>query len=146
MVLQDYKIRIVELTVIRSRGEDSDTLQLSAHLMAAPLAASDAERYEYEAFEMTVRDLVFSDFLSFNVEQNSLEGVVVSQLKPGGLANISGLRPVDIIQRVNDQVVTSADDFSRFLAEIEAERPSEVVFFVWRFGQTLFINLRTDWP
>lgn len=136
----------VELTVIRPNSEDLDTLVLSTLLKAAPMAASDADQFEYEAFEMTVRNLVFSDFLNYNVEQNSLEGVVVYELQSGGLANISGLRPGDVIQRINDQIVSSTEDFSTYLTEIESERSSEVVFFVWRFGQTLFINVRTDWP
>jgi S1-C subfamily serine protease len=136
----------VELTVIRSDGEDLDTLKLSTLLKAAPMAASDADQFEYESFEMTVRNLVFSDFLNYNVEQNSLEGVVVSELLPGGLGLISGLRPADIIQRVNDQTVTGVEEFSDLLTAIESERPPEVVFFVWRFGKTMFVNLRTDWP
>jgi len=135
-----------ELTVIRPVGEQLDTLRLLTLLKAAPMAASDADRFEYEPFEMTARNLVFSDFLNYNVEQNSLEGVVVSELKPGGLANISGFRLGDVIQRINDQMVIGVDDFSSSLTAIESERPSEVVFFVWRFGKTLFINVRTDWP
>jgi len=134
------------LTVIRPVGERLDTLQLSALLKAAPMSASDADQFEYEPFEMTARNLVFSDFLNYNVEQNSLEGVVVSELKPGGLANISGLRLGDVIQSINDQMVVGVDDFSSFLNAIESERSSEVVFFVWRFGKTLFVNVRTDWP
>ena len=135
----------VELGLFRPGDHRLDTLRLLAVLQAAPLAASDAEDYESETLELTVRDLVFSDFLNFNVEQGSLSGVVVAELRPGGLANISGLRPGDVIQRVNDQAVDSVADFSLLLADIESERPSEVVFFVWRFGQTMFVNVRTDW-
>jgi len=136
----------VELGVIRPVGDGLDTLNLLAVLTAAPLAASDAEDFEYEPFEFTVRDLVFSDFIGFNVEQNSLNGVVVAELKPGGLAAISGLYPGDVIQRINDRNVISVEEFTEKMATVEAQRPSEVVFFVWRFGQTMFVNLRTDWP
>lgn len=136
----------VELEVLRPTGDRLDSLRLPAVLKAAPLAASDAEEYEFEAFELTVRNMVFSDFLNYNVEQNTLEGVVVSGLKPGGLANVSGLRPADIVQRVNDQVISSVDDFSRYMTSLEETKPTEVIFFVWRFGQTMFVNVKTDWP
>jgi S1-C subfamily serine protease len=90
--------------------------------------------------------MVFSDFLNYNLEQNSIQGVVVSELNPGGLAAISGLHPTDVIQRINDQSVGSVDEFENYLASIEEERPPEIVFFVWRYGQTMFVNLKTDWP
>jgi S1-C subfamily serine protease len=135
----------VELAVVRPTEAGLDSLTLLAVLKAAPLAASDAENYEYEPFELTVRNLVFSDFLNYNLGQDALTGVVVSELRPGGLAAIAGLRPADVIQRVNDQAILSVDDFSAYLATVEAEKPAELVFFVWRFGKTLFVNVKTDW-
>lgn len=136
----------IELAVVRPIEDRLDSLKLLAILKAAPLAASDAESYEYEAFELTVRNLVFSDFLNYNLGQNALTGVVVSELRPGGLAAIAGLRPADVIQRANDQAILSVDDFSAYLTAVEAEKPAEMVFFVWRFGKTMFVNLKTDWP
>jgi serine protease Do len=137
----------VSLGVLRPRDDGApDTVQMTALLTAAPLAASDAAEFEYSPFEMTVRDLVFSDYIGFNVEQNSLTGVVVTEITPGGLANISGLYPGDVITRVNDMAVSSTEEFSTQMAALEAERPAEIVFFVWRFGQTLFIHVRTEWP
>jgi serine protease Do len=135
----------VELGVYRPSPDGLDSLRLVAVLSAAPLAASDAEEFEFEPFEFTVRDLVFSDFLNYNIEQSSLEGVVVAELKPGGLAAIGGLRPGDVIQRVNDRDVSSVAEFELYFDELEAERPTEVILFLWRFGQTLFVNVKTDW-
>ena len=135
----------VELGVYRPADEGLDSLKLTAVLAAAPLAASDADEYEFEPFEFTVRNLVFSDFLNYNIEQNSIQGVVVTELKPGGLAAIGGLRPGDVIQRVNDRDVAAVEDFGAYLEAVEKEKPSEVVLFVWRFGQTLFVNVKTDW-
>jgi serine protease Do len=135
----------VSLGVYRRSETQLDTLLLRTELAAAPMAASDADEFEFEPFEMTVRDLVFSDFLTYNIDQNSLEGVVVTELSQGGLANISGLRPGDVIQRVNDSAVGSVSEITFTLEEVEAAAPAEVVFFVWRFGQTMFVNVKTDW-
>jgi S1-C subfamily serine protease len=135
------------LGVLRPRDDGAlDTIEMSALLTAAPLAASDAAEFEYSPFEMTVRDMVFSDYIGFNIEQNSLSGVLVTKISPGGLANISGLYPGDVINRVNDQAVGSTEEFAAQMTTLETERPAEVVFFVWRFGQTMFIHVRTEWP
>lgn len=133
-----------ELTVIRPVGDKFDTLTLQAVLASAPLAASEAADYEYKPFEMTVRSLVFSDYIGYNVEQNSLEGVVVTEVQPGGLADISGLSPGDIIQRVNEQSIKSVDDFTKAMTGLEAAQPNEVILLVWRFGQTLFVNVKAE--
>jgi len=137
----------VNLGILRPRDDGAlDTIQMTALLTAAPLAASDAAEFKYSPFELTVRDLVFSDYVGFNIEQNSLTGVVVTEISPGGLANISGLYPGDVISRVNDQGVGSTEEFAAHMAVLETERPAEVVFFVWRFGQTMFVHVRTEWP
>ncbi len=119
---------------------------MTALLTAAPLAASEAAEYEYAPFEMTVRDLVFSDYVGFNVEQNSLTGVVVTEISPGGLASISGLNPGDVISQVNNQATVSTQEFEAQMSVLQSERPEEIVFFVWRFGQTLFVHVRAEWP
>ncbi|MEW5794730.1 MAG: PDZ domain-containing protein [Candidatus Zixiibacteriota bacterium] len=134
----------VELTVIRPDNDRLDTLTVLAVLAAAPLAAADAADFEYKPFELTVRDLVFSDYVGYNVEQQSLTGVVVTKLQLGGRADVSGLSPGDVIQRVNDQEVASVGDFAAAMTALEAGGPSEVVLLVWRFGQTLFVNVRAE--
>ena len=137
----------VTLGVLRPRDDGSvDSVELTALLTAAPLAASEAAEFEYTPFEVTVRDLVFSDYIGFNVEQNSLTGVVVSEVRPGGLANISGLFPGDVISRVGDNSVSTVTEFEAEIVALESGRPAEVVFFVWRFGQTMFVHVRTEWP
>ncbi len=113
-------------------------------MAAAPLSASDAADYEYKPYELTVRNLVFSDFVDFNVEQNSLNGVVVTAMQPGGLADISGLAPGDVIQRVNDKAVGSVEEFTRVMAELDSGQRGEVILLVWRFGQTIFVNVRAE--
>lgn len=135
----------VEFAILRPHDDQLDTLKLLATLAAAPLAAADAAEYENESLEFKVRDLVFADFLYYNVEQGSLTGVVIAEMKPGGLAYIGGLQPGDIIQRVDGQTITAVPVFESALEGIEQEKPLEVIFFVWRFNKTMFVNVKTDW-
>ncbi|MCP4685712.1 MAG: PDZ domain-containing protein [bacterium] len=135
----------VEFSILRPVDETIDTITLLAVLEAAPLAASDAPEYENDHLEFKSRDLVFADYVRFNVEQGGLNGVVVSELKQGGLAYIGGLHLGDIIQRVDGSDITSVDELSASMALLESERPEEIIFFIWRFNKTLFVNVKTDW-
>jgi S1-C subfamily serine protease len=134
-----------ELTVLRRSENVVDTLSLPATLEEAPLAAADAPSYEIKSLEFKVRNLVFADFMFFNLDPETFEGVVVSELKQGGLAFIGGLQPGDIIQRIGSQTVASVDDVKSVMETVELDKPSEVIFFVWRDQKTLFVNVKTDW-
>ena len=134
-----------ELTVLRRSEDTFDTLSLSAMLEEAPLAAADAPAYEIKPLEFKVRDLVFADFMFYDLDPETFEGVVVSELKQGGLAFIGGLQPGDIIQRIDNHPVASVDDVKAVMDTIELAKPGEVIFFVWRDQKTLFVNVKTDW-
>lgn len=135
----------VEFSVLRRDEEGFDTLRLLATLQQAPLAATDAPEYENKALEFKIRDLVFADYLYFNLDSETFHGVVVSELKAGGLADIEGLLIGDIVQRIGNKPVYSIDDVSTILEEAENDKPGEIIFFVWRNKKTMFVNLKTDW-
>lgn len=135
----------VELSVLRRSETGMDTVRVLATLERAPIAATDALEYENETLEFKVRNLVFADYMRFNLEEEDLKGVVVSELQSGGLANVGGLRLGDVIQRIDDYPVISVDDARASLDQIGLQRPSEVIFFVWRASRTMFINIKTNW-
>lgn len=135
----------VEFSVIRLSGDDVDSLQLLATLQPAPMAATDAPEYENEALEFKVRDLVFADYLFYNLDPETFSGVVVSELRQGGLADLEGLRIGDVIQRIGDTVIEAVGDVGPVMERLEAEKREEVIFFVWRDNKTLFVNVKTDW-
>ena len=135
----------VEFTILRPNEDKVDTLKLFTNLEQRPLGASDAEEYENKQLEFKIRNLVFSDYLFYNLDEDELSGVVVSEITMGGLSNIGGLLIGDVIQRINSNDVTSVEEVSEVMAKIEEEKPSEVIFFVWRQNKTLFVNVKTDW-
>lgn len=135
----------VEFTIVRRDGDELDTRQVLATLDKAPLAATDAPEFEVESLEFTVRDLVFGDYMRFNKDPESLSGVIVSEIKQGGLADIGGLRFGDVIQRIGSTGVSNLEEAQAAIEQVEQEEPSEVIFFVWRNNKTLFVNVKTDW-
>lgn len=134
----------VEFSVLRPEENTLDTLKLLAVLEAAPLAASDAPEYEDKDLEFKARDLVFADYLRYNVEQGTLKGVAVSELQQGGLAYIGGLQLGDIIQRVDGSEILSVEDLEASMKALEEQKPDEIIFFIWRSNKTLFVNVKTN--
>ncbi len=135
----------VEMGVLRRGGETVDTLQVLVTLGEAPIAAADAEEYEVKEFEFKVRNMVFSDYMITNQDPDEFKGAVVSEIEMGGLADVSGLRIGDIIQRIGNTGVESVLDVELAMEAVMEAKPREVILFVWRAGKTMFVNLQTDW-
>lgn len=135
----------VEFSVLRVGDEAIDTLRLLATLQPAPIAAADAPEYENKALQVTVRDLVFSDYLFYNLDSDSFKGVVLTELKQGGLADLGGLTIGDIIQKIGDRPVESVEDAKPIMEDLEKQKKQEIIFFVWRNNKTLFVNVKTNW-
>jgi S1-C subfamily serine protease len=135
----------VEFSVLRPTSDGVQTLKKVTELQKAPLAATDAPEYESKSLEFKVRNLVFADYLFYNLDEDELSGVAVSELKQGGLSAVGGLQIGDVIQRVGNVPVASVDDVEAAMKDVDEAKPSEVIFFVWRDNKTLFVNVKTDW-
>jgi S1-C subfamily serine protease len=87
----------LQLDVIR----DGVPVRLEVALAAAPKSRLDAEQYHSPEFELTVRELVFSDYRAFDLDPEFV-GVLVSRVEDGGWSGVGGLPPGDIIPRVDE--------------------------------------------
>lgn len=135
----------MKLTAIRPGKAKSDTLQIEVALAEVPLSATDAASYENKPFDLTVRNLVLSDYDLYRIDEDKVKGVIVEKLESGGWAAVGGLEPGDIIIRINDRSVTSVDECKAALLEIEKTQKREVVFMVWRDSKTQFVKAKTHW-
>lgn len=135
----------VELAVKRPTDAGFDDLRLLITLAEAPMTATDAADYESEKLEFKVRNMVFGDYMFNRLDPESFSGVVVSEIKPGGLADIGGLQLGDIIQSLDNRPIGSIEEAEAVLATLDETRPDEAVFFVWRNNKTLFVNVKIDW-
>jgi serine protease Do len=135
----------IELSVLRPKGDELETHKAVVTLIRAPLEATDSPEYESESLEFTVRDLVFDDFMFFQRDPDEFRGVFVSGMEQGGLANVGGLKYGDVIQRIGMDEIAAVTDVEAVIERLEQERPSEVIFFVWRSSRTMFVNVKTDW-
>ncbi len=135
----------VEFSILRRNGDTADSLQVLANLEKAPMAANDAPEYEDSTLEFSVRGMVFADYLFYNLDSSDFHGVVVSEIKQGGLADLEGLELGDIIQSIDGTPVAGIDDVKDVMAGINERKPAEIIFFVWRDKKTMFVNVKTDW-
>ena len=135
----------VELGIMRTNNNVQDTLTLLVTLQKAPMSSSDAPEFKDESLEMTVRDLVFADYMAYNLDSADFKGVVVSQLIPGGPASIGGLSLGDVIQRIGSAEIKTVAEAKLTLENVAANHPREVIFFIWRQNQTMFVNVKPNW-
>jgi serine protease Do len=135
----------LNMAVIRPSEGRVDSINLTLILGELPISAGDAPSYEDKNFDLTIRDLVFADYNARNLDPAKIKGVIVDKLERGGWAAVEGVRPGDIIMKINDGTVESVDECKKALVNIEKDKESEVVFMVWRSNKTKFINVKTHW-
>jgi serine protease Do len=131
----------VSIDVMRGGKTES----LSARLVERPgTERASASREESEAgtpsFGMSVRPL--TPELAEELELPRGEtGLVVADVDPSGAAATSGVRPGDVIKRVNDREVTSVQSLRAAVAA-QADKPA--LMLVKRQGADLFVALRRE--
>lgn len=130
----------LDLGIVR----DGKTLELTVVLAGAPKSRLEAEQYSSPEFELTVRELVFSDYRFFDLKPD-FKGVLVSRVQEGGWGGVGGLQSGDIVQRVDDRAIGTPEDMKSVLGDAIDTKKRKLVFFVQRGGRTQFITIQPDW-
>jgi len=118
----------VNLDVLRN-GRTESMQATVGELEAQRLRKSTpaAERGDSGKFGMTV--------------ENDDDGVVITDLDPAGIAAESGLRPGDVIQKVDGRNVRSAADLK---SALDRKDGKPTLLLVNRKGTTIFVTLRAE--
>ncbi len=131
---------VATLTVWR----DGESLELPVVLERTRLTPEEARRHDDGDFELSVRELTFFD-RDENRWDSAVRGVLVENVDPGGWAGLGGLRPSDLVLRINDTPIRGLKSFRRALKEVKRDQPSRVVVVVLRGVKTHFQYLEPDW-
>jgi serine protease Do len=67
------------------------------------------------------------------------DGVVVTRVEPGSLADDAGVQRGDLVIEINRQFVRNTRDFNRIAGEIGKDEA--ILLLVNRQGQTLYITI-----
>lgn len=123
---------------------DGKEVAIDVTLGAAPPTAVVAQEYRNETLGLVAQDLTMDILMARDLPED-LGGALVSDLETAGQAMVGGLERGDIIQGVNRRSVRNVLDLEAALEEARGEKAAEVVFFVLRDPDTLFIPVKTQW-
>jgi serine protease Do len=91
----------------------------------------------FEEWGFTARELTPDIVRRAQLERR--EGVLISGAQPGGLASTAGLKPGDIVLKVDEETVKDLSDFARRYDDLLERKPSLSLFYVKRGALTRFV-------
>ena len=126
----------VTLTVIR----EGRKMKLKVKIGELPEKVSGKKpRYEGENLGLSLRDLTPREKARLGVE-----GVLVVGVVPGSPADHSGLRPGDIIMRVNNRKIDSVGEFQRVMDSLREMGKEKALLLVRRGASNLYLVLNLE--
>ena len=99
------------------------------------------DHVESKEYEFGVTSLTWQFRQRFHAENPAINGVLVSDTQEGGWAEKNGLLVGDIILEINKTPVTSIEEFEKEI-KTSIQHKKTTLFFIYRFGQKLFITLK----
>ena len=124
---------IVSLTVIRKGSKR----EVKVKVGKLPEEVSDSSTpYSEEDLGLNLRDLSERE-----VSRLGVDGVLVVSVAPGSLAHRGGLRPGDVIMRVNYEKVSSVREFYNIVERLRDAGKSKALLLVRRDGSNLYLVL-----
>lgn len=130
----------VELAVLR----DGEEMKLIIFPQLEPESVMSVKTYKDKDFEITVRDITFSDRARKRALKG-VEGVIVSVVEEAGWAGFGGLHNRDVIMAIDDTLVDSVDKYKRVIGKIKEEKKEKVKMYVKRQVGTYFVFIEPDW-
>ena len=123
---------------------DGKPMEITVTLKEAPRLENELRVYEDVALEFRARDISYLDRVKRRWPKETT-GALVSQVDPGGWASVGGLRTDDLVLAVGGKTVRDVKELEKELKPIREAKPGEVVFFVRRGVQTLYVEVQPTW-
>ncbi len=128
------------LTLLR----DGQSKDVAVKLEQTRRTPEEARRDKNRDFELTVREITFFD-RDENRWDDSVTGVIVEQIERAGWAQLGGIQPRDLIQRIDEFVIGNLDDYRTAIEQITKRQAKRAVFVVLRGVRTHFQYVEPDW-
>ncbi len=107
-------------------------------LQLGPRDFASAAKFEDKETGLTVKNITYEVRYYFHMKESD-PGVVVAEIKPGSKASVSGLKPCEIITRVNGKPVANVEEFKKALAS-----GGELPLTVQRMSQSRVVRLKLE--
>ncbi len=128
------------LSVLRG-GEEK---KIEVALERTRLEPSEARRDRNRDFELHVREITFFD-RDENRWAEDVSGVLIETAESAGWAELGGLRPYDLIQKIDQTEIKGIEDYRKTMEKIAEAQPERVVFVVLRGARTFYQFVEPDW-
>ncbi len=106
------------------------------------LGALQGEDFEAKDWGFTIKAITGQMQIENNLEDTI--GVISAGVKPGGPADMAGLRPDDVIKKINQTNITSLPDFVVVYNELTAKEAEKIMLTVNRRGATRFVLIKIN--
>jgi serine protease Do len=136
--------RVVRFTRRPDGGYDAKPLEVTMTLAERPLDFADAPETEIKDLGLKVKPVTV-DWRRANKLPDEQGGVVVTGTARASPAQLSRLRPGDLIQRVDDAEVSDVASLTTVLDAARNAKRNKIVLFVRRGTETLFLAVATGW-
>lgn len=140
-LIRQYRIGTTAQLSVR-RGQE--LLTVPVELVQSPKLNREMKEYRDERFELTVRDMSFFDKATEQI-QESQQGVLVTEVKPGGWASLGRLDVGDVILSIDGEPITGIESFEAKMQQLESGKPKFAVFQVLRKIYTIYVELEPNW-
>ena len=140
-LIRQYKVGdVVNLKILRGPEE----LTLPVELVRSPMLEREMKEYRNNEFELTVRNISFFNRAKEQWKEDR-QGVLVSEVKPGGWAALGKLAGGDLIMAVDGTNIENVAAFSAKMDEITTQKPNSIVLKVLRGIYTFYVELEPKW-
>ncbi|MCX7806174.1 MAG: PDZ domain-containing protein [Planctomycetota bacterium] len=128
--------------LVTYRGGERRVVEVK--LGARPKSGLLADAWEDHDLGLAVREITFDHRLRMNLAPSD-GGVLVDRIEPAGWAALGGMRPFDIIQRVDNIPCADVKAFREAIGRLKKEKPKKIVFMVKRGVDSEFVVVTPDW-
>lgn len=129
-----------EVTLLRNGKE----IKINVPLEEPPAPVEKAKKIKQKEFEFSARDITPLDRFE-NRWSKDQKGILVTEVIPGGWAQMAGLRVDDLVLEINNQATPDADSFEKQMGRLLKAHPKTLRIFVMRGSQTHFVFIEPDW-
>jgi serine protease Do len=141
--------RAVEERAIGDRADlgvvrDGRRIELPVTFEARPRVASEARTTRHERLGFAARELTLFDRVEFHWSRDQ-QGVLVTEVVPGGWAQMAGLQANDLVMAVDGRETPTTRELDAELEARVARRPEIVMLFLRRGVRTHFVFLEPEW-
>jgi serine protease Do len=113
-------------------------------LEARPKSAGEVRTARQEVLGFAVRDVTPFDRIDWHWPRDQ-QGVLITEIVPGGWAQMGGLEPSDLVLSIDGRSVADVAAFERVMSDLARDRPSVVRLFLRRASRTHFVFLEPSW-